>query len=872
MAPSSLLAALIVFFLICGCAQQSAAPTKPLEWPPVTQLNKPWTRWWWMGSAVDEKNLKREIEQMHAAGIGGVEITPLYGVAGQESRNIDFLSPKWLQMLRYTAQESKKLDFGVDMATGTGWPFGGGPEVTPDVADAVVNRVDGKLVSRPTMMRVKRAAPGNEGWVLNPYSVKAIEKYLNWFAPLKTLPRGLVRGQFHDSFEYAGNWTPELPERFKAMHGYDINDHVSELFGEGEEDRVSRIKSDFREVLDAMHYDYVDYWVKWSHQNGYEARNQAHGAPGNLLDLYGVADVPETETFGSSPFKIPGFRRDASDIASNGNGPNHIVTRFATSAQHVMGRQLSSCETLTWLREHWKVALSMAKPEVDQMFLTGINHILYHGTCYSPDDAGWPGWQFYASSEINPSDTLWKTLPELNQYIQRCQSILQSGSPDNDVLLYFPFYDHLDSPNGMEVFFKVHIAPPWLTGTQIEKTAQELTEHGYAFDMVSDRQLAQTSNDGKGLKVPGGKYQALLVPKTGKIPVPTLKRILDLAEGGATVVFMDELPKDVPGLARLDERRGELKTQLARLKEVVTSGTATIRTYGIGAGTVLVGSSMDLNLTAAKVRRESFANADIGFIRRKHDGGHHYFIASLGTAGVDGWMPLAVPVQSAVLMDGLTGKTGTAAVRKGAKGAEIYLQLKPGESVLVRTFDDRAVQGSSWAYNSTAGEPVALAGNWSIDFIDGEPAKPAAFRTDKLGSWTDRDDPEAKRFAGTARYRLEFDRPANITGESVLDLGDVREAAVVRLNGKEIGHAWSLPFQLPLPALKERGNVLEIDVTNMSANRIRDIDIRGVKWRIFKEINYVNIDYKPFDASGWPLSASGLLGPVRLVPVRTLAP
>src|SRR5262249_53033371 len=163
---------------------------------------------------------------------------------------------------------------------------------------------------------------------------------------------------------------------------------------------------------------------------------------------------------------------------------NHIVTRFATSAEHVMGREYSSCETLTWLREHWKVALSMAKPEVDQMFLAGINHILYHGTCYSPEDAPWPGWLFYASSEINPRDTLWKTLPQLNQYITRCQSVLQSGSPDNDVLVYFPFYDHIDKTDGMEIFFKVNIKPPWLVGTEIEKTCQHMTDLGYAFDMI----------------------------------------------------------------------------------------------------------------------------------------------------------------------------------------------------------------------------------------------------------------------------------------------------------------------------------------------------------------------------------------------------
>ena len=51
-------------------------------------------------------------------------------------------------------------------------------------------------------------------------------------------------------------------------------------------------------------------------------------------------------------------------------------------------------------------------------------------------------------------------------------------------------------------------------------------------------------------------------------------------------------------------------------------------------------------------------------------------------------------------------------------------------------------------------------------------------------------------------------------------------------------------------------------VTNLSANRIRDLDIRKVQWRVFYDINLVNIDYRPFDASTWPVRESGLLGPV----------
>jgi hypothetical protein len=106
----------------------------------------------------------------------------------------------------------------------------------------------------------------------------------------------------------------------------------------------------------------------------------------------------------------------------------------------------------------------------------------------------------------------------------------------------------------------------------------------------------------------------------------------------------------------------------------------------------------------------------------------------------------------------------------------------------------------------------------------------------------------------------------------LLDLGDVREAARVSLNGQEVGRAWSLPFALRLPALRPKGNVLEIEVTNLPANRIRDLDLRKVDWKVMKEINLVDLRYKPFDASGWQVAPSGLLGPVRLVPLEVVRP
>jgi hypothetical protein len=106
----------------------------------------------------------------------------------------------------------------------------------------------------------------------------------------------------------------------------------------------------------------------------------------------------------------------------------------------------------------------------------------------------------------------------------------------------------------------------------------------------------------------------------------------------------------------------------------------------------------------------------------------------------------------------------------------------------------------------------------------------------------------------------------------LLDLGDVREAARVRLNGVEIAAAWSLPFHVRLGALKPRGNVLEIDVTNLPANRIRDLDRRKVTWKIMGDINLASLRYGAFDAAGWNVEPSGLTTAVRLVPWTDLVP
>ena len=124
---------------------------------------------------------------------------------------------------------------------------------------------------------------------------------------------------------------------------------------------------------------------------------------------------------------------------------------------------------------------------------------------------------------------------------------------------------------------------------------------------------------------------------------------------------------------------------------------------------------------------------------------------------------------------------------------------------------------------------------------------------------------------GTGVYSVNFNLPTIAVEEWVLDLGDVRESARVKINGKDVATLWSVPFTAKVGKfLKPGENKIEVEVTNLPANRIADYDRRGIEWRNFKEINLVDINYKPTKYGNWEVVPSGLLGPVKLIPVNLI--
>jgi hypothetical protein len=251
-----------------------------------------------------------------------------------------------------------------------------------------------------------------------------------------------------------------------------------------------------------------------------------------------------------------------------------------------------------------------------------------------------------------------------------------------------------------------------------------------------------------------------------------------------------------------------------------------------------------------------------------------YFLVNHALRPVDRWVPLARPASSVSLLDPLSGAITPGLARQNAAGqAEIRLYLEPGHSVLLRPRTGPTSPDAPPAPAPTRpGETLrTLAPGWQVDFIAGGPELPLPWQPEHLGSWADGTDARRDAFAGTARYVTHFDFPADANPgarDLLLDLGEVREVARVRLNGRELGVTFLRPHRLPVPAnlLRAQANDLEIEVTNLAANRLRDLDKRGVAWRNFF---FVTIRYKDFDAAAWPLAPSGLLGPVAL---RALEP
>lgn len=909
------------------------------EWPTVSPEAKPAARWWWLGSAVDKANLTHNLEEYARAGLGGLEITPIYGVQGNDANNLPFLSPEWMDHLKHTLDEGKRVGMEIDMNTGTGWPFGGPDVALKDAATKALfhtERVEGgkevklsvatrepkqkeiavlscvmaygdggrtldltRLVKGEelrwqapagqwevvmlhigkTLQKVKRAAPGGEGYVMDHLNKEAVKRYFTKFdAAFKSSQTSYPGTFFNDSYEvYQADWTPDLLQQFAQRRGYRLQDHFPAFLSQERTEETARIVADYREtVSDLLIENFSKQWTSWAHRHGSKTRNQAHGSPANLIDTYASVDIPECEGFGLSQFHIKGLRQDS---LTRKNDSDLSMLKYASSAAHIAGKPYTSSETFTWLTEHFRTSLAQCKPDMDLMFVSGVNHMFFHGTTYSPKEAQWPGWKFYASIDMSPTNSIWHDAPAFFNYITRCQSFLQMGKPDNDFLVYLPVYDMWHEQPGRLMMFDIHSmekrAPKFI------ETVHEISQSGYDMDYISDAFVRTTQYKQGSLVTSGGsRYKAIIVPAAHLMPHDVLAHLLQLAQAGATVLFMENYPTGVPGYGKLAQRQASLEKLQQELPKVSFDK---VEKCPFGKGFIITGANYEQALAQSGATPEAM-KTEFGLqcIRRSNEQGHHYFITSLQEKGADGWVTLAVAAEKAIFFDAMSGQRGVAQLRQRDGKSQVRLQLQSGESIILQTFTHAVAATSSssssassrstqeipaWNYRNDGAVSLSIDHGWQLHFVASTPEIKGTFAIDTPSSWTTINHPHAIISMATGVYTNEVELPTVAADDWVLDLGDVRESARVRINGQEVGTAWAVPYQLRVGKFLQPGkNKIEIEVTNLPANRLADMDRRGEKWRIFNEINMVNLQYKAV-AYDWQPLPSGLNGPVRLIPV-----
>lgn len=925
----------LCLILLWGCGPTSSEdPAKSPAFSELTASHKPWTRWWWHGSQVNPAGITAGLTSLQKAGIGGIELTPIYGIQDQDEAFIQYLSEEWVELLLHTLREAQRLGLGVDMATGTGWPFGG-PWVQEHMASKYIAhrqfQVKGgeQLEEKVTLMQspilrtvqaldiaiqdlkqpitanenlqqlaidqvrfeeelplqvlmayseegqkidlttkvdaegsldwtapagkwklyalfqgahgkmVERAAPGGEGLVIDHFDPDPIKAYLEKFDDaLAGKDIAALRAFFNDSYEVddargQANWTSKLFEEFEKRRGYDLRQELPALLGDEQPDKNRRVLSDYRETLsDLLLETFTTDWASWARDKGAIIRNQAHGSPANILDLYAASDIPETE------------------------GTDIIKAKMASSAAHVTGKPLVSAEAATWLGEHFTTNLADLKENVDRYFAAGINHIFYHGTCYSPPGEEWPGRLFYAAIHANPRNALWHDYPALNQYIGKVQSFLQSGVPDNEVLLYFPVHDRF-AERGRELLDHFHgEAAPRGGSSKVREVAEWLQEGGFGFDFISDKQLHQVEVDGNEIKAANARYQVILIPTTTYMPLETLQQLQKLAQQGAKIVFQG-WPAQVAGWHKWEERQATFEQLQADFPQDNT----------------IVETDLAVGMARAEVFGEDLVSYGLSFHRRRQGEDHVYFVANWSGEPVDQWLPLQKTGESIILYDALNGKIGKTETKEVNGYRLVRLQLNNGETLVIKT-SDQVIQAKDWLYRPQTTQIITLDGPWELNFLKGGPELPAAQQLDELQRWTTLDGELFQHFSGTASYSTNFDLPDGSEQGLFLDLGEVAETATVKVNGQFVGTALGPVYQVLIPAdVLEEKNTLSVEVSNLMANRVMYLEKNGMRWQRFYNINIsarLRENLGPdrvFTTKSWKPFPSGLAGPVTITPL-----
>lgn len=892
-------AAVLGLCTLHGQAQSTTQPSGDLRelfaQPPADA--RPMMRWWWFGPAVTKRELEKELNTMQKAGIGGVEIQPVYPMALDDEakgiRNFKYLSPEFLDDVHFANQTARKLGMRVDITLGSGWPYGGptttlalsssklkveyvplgktqaaapklkegesfiaafavkGTKQKFDAASAVRFSPEGMapvtndtmtaiyFIASHTGQQVKRPGIGGEGLVLDHMARPAIDEHLKDVAEplLQAFGNEPPTSVFSDSLEvYGADWTPTLPAEFLKRRGYDLIPHLPELLAGGTAEAAS-VRHDWALTMsDLVRENYLAPVTEFATAHQTKFRSQTYGFPPVMLADEATPQLPE------------------------GEGPQwraFSFTRWASSASHLYGRPVTSAETWTWLHSPVFRATPLdMKVEADRMLLEGVNQFVGHGWPYSPDGAGEPGWSLYAAAVFNAHNPWFAVMPDVTGYLTRMSWLLRQGKPANDVAILLPEDDVQAEihPNGRAS----------ITEAMKEKITPELMEAildaGYNVDYIDAKTIE---------KLGGVPYPVLIVPPTERIPLAAYKTVAAYAAGKGTLIGLGNQPTLAPGLQEQKDAPAIAALSQELFHKAGHKGVAINTVAELGTA---LHAALTPDLDAQGKKQE------LGFLHRSLPTSDVYFVVNSSNQPTEATVLFRANGPVVEALDPDTGKALWTAENK--PGARFPLTLAPYESrVFVVSYKatDNTLTKPEEAKPSTL---ATLDSGWSIRFA-GE-AKGQTIG--KPESWTSL---EGKKFySGEAVYSntVTVDAAALKSKKILLDFGPgtptnmpdatsvhgvralldapLREAAIIVVNGKQVGTLWHPPYQIEVGAALQAGtNTIEVHVFNTAMNVLagngpHDFSALYAKYGKRFEMQDLN------EVAPLP---SGLLAPVRLV-------
>ncbi len=839
-------------------------------------------RWWWFGPAVTEAELKLELEQMKADGIGGVEIASLYPLAlNDEStgfHNASYVSEEHLQKLAFAAAEARKLGLRVDITLGSGWPFGG-PHIPVDQAAGELRVATVPITAQLSSLAVPYLAQGEK--LLAVFFVPGTGAELSWKdakpAALPAGPRLQLPGDLaHPSSAVFFNssrtgMTVKRPavgaEGFVLDH-YDhtaidhhlqaVGDRLISPFGNQPpyavfsdslevygSDWTAHLLSEFQK---RRGYDLTPYLPALIDDIGPDTAAVRHDWGKTLTELADEQYLQPLRNwahqhhtqFRSQSYGIPPVNLWSNRYADLPEGEGKATTsmwrqfsdtRWAASASHLLGKPVTSSETWTWLHSPAFRATPLdMKAEADLHFLQGINQLIGHGWPYSPPSAGEPGWRMYAATALNDHNPWHFVMPDVTAYLQRVSYALRLGKPANQVALLLPDDDawagfHADKEDPASV----------TSAGGFESSAAKVSMDESESALLGTRVVPQILDagfnvdfiDADAIDAVGIPYPILVLPSVDRLPLATYRKIEDYARHGGIVVATRSLPSTAPGLRGAEAETAQIRELSRTLFHQPGAPGHFVQDDGQLGASLAGYLQPDVVLTPA--------TPEIGAIHRKLPDGDLYFVANTSNQPHRFTAKFRSAAHHAEWWDPFTGSATPV-----EDAASVSFDLQPYESRILFFSDMVNSPRRETAKHVGKVSTIELTDNWQLGFGDANPAMHPA----QLHSWSD--DPEHTYYSGQAAYEKTFDLPPvkNVANRSILlDFGPgtpvppapptqqfnmraylespVREAAEVFVNGQRAGSIWHPPFSLDItPFVRTGANTLRIVVGNTAINEM----------------------------------------------------